>query len=260
MRTLACSALLVLATTAARASEPPLAVTDAPADAVATSADPNLDRGFVLPTAMTQPAGSITYNNYELLLHGVTYGVTDDVQLSATVLAPIVKDMPLIGLAAIKARLYRGQRLHLALQGSIGGASIPSHSENDRAGSSNDGILLGGLGGLASVCLRQDCSSLLSASATYEFATGSGDHGGALVYGVSAVHRVGPHVKLLAELASAGTTQSFDAEHSALLSYGVRFYGNNIASDIGFIKPIGADIGGPFVVGLPFASISYRWQ
>jgi hypothetical protein len=74
------------------------------------------------------------------------------------------------------------------------------------------------------------------------------------------VHRVGPHVKLLAEIASAGNSQTFDAEHSALVSYGVRFYGSSIASDIGFIKPIGVNGAGPFVLGLPFASISYRWQ
>jgi hypothetical protein len=260
MRTLACSALLVLFTTAARASEPPLAVATAPADAASTGADPNLDRGFLLPTAMTQPAGSLTYNNYELLLHGVTYGVTDNVQVSATVLAPIVKEMPLVGLASIKARLYRGDRLHLAIQGSIGGAADVSGRENGDGTSGNRGIFLAGAGGLASVCLRADCSSLLSASASYELAAGSGDNGGALVYGVSAVHRVGRHVKLLAELASAGNSRSFDAENSALVSYGVRFYGDSIASDIGFIKPVGFEGSLPVVLGLPFASISYRWQ
>jgi hypothetical protein len=260
MRTLVCSALLVLATTAARAAEAPANVAAAPADRIATGADPNLDRGFVLPTAMTQPAGSITYNNYELLLHGVTYGVTDNLQLSATVLAPIVKDMPFVGIASIKARLYRGRRVHLAVQGSIGGATDVSSRENDAVGSGTRGVFIAGAGGLASVCLRADCSSLLSASATYEHASGSGDDGGALIYGISAVHRVGAHVKLLGELASAGNNRSFDAQNSALLNYGVRFYGNSIASDIGFIKPIGSDVAGPFVLGLPFASVSYRWQ
>ena len=70
-------------TSAARAQtapavDPERVVKAAPATpaAGATSADPNIDRGFVLPTAMTQPAGSVTYNNYELLLHGVSIGVT----------------------------------------------------------------------------------------------------------------------------------------------------------------------------------------
>ena len=32
--------------------------------------------------------GSLTYNNYELLLHGLSYGITDSVQASVTVLSP----------------------------------------------------------------------------------------------------------------------------------------------------------------------------
>src|SRR5262249_58632803 len=86
----------------------------------ATSTDPNIDRGFLLPTAMTQPAGSVTYNNYELLLHGVTYGITDRVQASVTVLSPIVRDMPFVGFAAVKGRIVSTDRFHLALQGSLG--------------------------------------------------------------------------------------------------------------------------------------------
>jgi len=143
--------------TAARADEVPVVI-GAP-DAAAVAGDPNIDRGFVLPTAMTQPAGSVTYNNYELLLHGVSYGLTDRLQLSATVLAPIIKEIPFVGSVALKGQLYRGERLHLALQGSLGGA----YSQDG-----GDGAFIGGLGALASVCLRQDCSSLLSASVTYQ--------------------------------------------------------------------------------------------
>ncbi len=86
----------------------------------ATSSDPNIDRGFLLPTAMTQPAGSVTYNNYELLLHGVSYGITDRVQASVTVLSPIVRDMPFVGFASVKGRIVSTDRFHLALQGSAG--------------------------------------------------------------------------------------------------------------------------------------------
>ena len=69
---------------------------------------------------MTQPAGSVTYNNYELLLHGITYGITDRVQASVTVLSPIVQDMPFVGFAAVKGRIVSTERFHLALQGSLG--------------------------------------------------------------------------------------------------------------------------------------------
>src|SRR5262249_54443327 len=107
-------AFTFVATSAANAQTVPAPAVDpagvvqaAPATpaAGATSADPNIDRGFLLPTAMTQPAGSVTYNNYELLLHGVTYGITDRVQGTVTVLSPIVRDMPFVGFAAVKGRI-----------------------------------------------------------------------------------------------------------------------------------------------------------
>ena len=227
----------------------------------ATSTDPNIDRGFLLPTAMTQPAGSLTYNNYELLLHGISYGITDRVQASVTVLSPIVRDMPFVGFAAVKGQIVSTERFHLALQGSLGWA----HDFTSADGNAN--IYTFGAGAFASYCLREDCSSLASASATYTLATNpvATDPAHAVIYGGSVVHRVGQHVKLLGEVASAmggvgiaGESENIDG---VLVGYGVRFHTDNVAADVGFIKPFtgGADDGG-FLMGLPFASVSYRWQ
>ena len=228
----------------------------------ATSTDPNIDRGFLLPTAMTQPAGSLTYNNYELLLHGVTYGITDRVQASVTVLSPIVRDMPFVGFASVKGRIVSTERFHLALQGSVGWG----HAFDVNDADSSD-VYSAGAGAFASYCLRQDCSSLLSASATYQLAMPSSGSEAVhtVIYGGSLVHRVGRHVKLLGEVTSAaggigaaGESENIDG---VLVGYGVRFHTDNIAADVGFIKPFtgGAD-DGDFLVGLPFASVSYRWQ
>jgi hypothetical protein len=225
----------------------------------ATSADPNIDRGFLLPTAMTQPAGSLTYNNYELLLHGITYGITDRVQGTITVLSPIVRDMPFLGFAAIKGRIVATERFHLALQGSLGWG----HSFN----ATDANVYTGGAGAFASYCLRQDCSSLLSASATYQLVVPSGgnDSAHAVVYGGSVVHRVARHVKLLGEVTSAaggiGVADESENMDGVLVGYGVRFHGDNLAADVGFLKPITGDVSDDeFLVGLPFASVSYRWQ
>ena len=227
------------------------------------SNDPNLDRGFLLSTAMTQPAGTITYNNYELLLHGITYGLTDRVQLSAMVLAPITEDMPFFGSVSAKGRLLDADRLHLALQGSVGYGRLFG-ADDDEA------LLSAGTGVLASLCLRDDCASLLSASATYQlmFSTDQGDatrlH--LVIYGVSLVQRLGGNVKLLAELTSAsahvsGDTQGFDNAPGLLVSYGLRFHGRSMAGDVGFMKPVSTDedtdVG--LVMGLPFVNLSYRW-
>ena len=149
---------------------------------------------------MTQPAGSVTYNNYELLLHGITYGITDRVQASVTVLSPIVKDMPFVGFAAVKGRVVSTERFHLALQGSLGwghafDATRPATPTSSPAAPAC---------WPATAC-GDDCSSLASASATYQLVMPSGANDAAhmVIYGGSIVHRVGRHVKLLGEVTSA---------------------------------------------------------
>lgn len=237
------------------------AAPDSPA-ARATSADPNIDRGLLLPTAMTQPAGTVTYNNYELLLHGITYGITDRVQASVTVLSPIVRDMPFVGFAAVKGRIVATDRFNLALQGSVGWGHAFDVADGDNAN-----IFTGGAGAFATFCLRQDCTSLVSASATYQLIMDPAltDMVQTVIYGGSVVHRVGRHVKLLGEVMSAaggdGNLGDLDNIGGVLVGYGVRFHTGSIAADVGFLKPFaeGADDGG-FLMGLPFASVSYRWQ
>jgi len=262
--TLAATSAAHAQTQVGAASTPEPVVTAAPASPAArgTSDDPNIDRGFLLPTAMTQPAGSLTYNNYELLLHGVTYGITDNVQASITVLSPIVQDMPLIGFAAVKARIVSVDRFHLALQGSLGWAHVFNSSDLN-----GGDVYTAGVGAFASYCLREDCSSLVSASATYQagFSGSFSDRADMVIYGGSIVHSVGRHVKLLGEVASAagGNISSGDVENigGVLVGYGVRFHTDAIAADVGFMKPVsgGASDGG-IVMGLPFVSVSYRWQ
>jgi len=261
------AATTLAATSAAHAqtqvSDPEQVVQRAPESPAARGAagDANIDRGFLLPTAMTQPAGSITYNNYELLLHGITYGITDRVQASVTVLSPIVKDMPFIGFAAVKGRIVSTPRFNLALQGSLG------YGHAFDLDSSGPNVYMVGAGAFATYCLREDCSSLASASATYTLAMtdSAGQPAHTVIYGGSVVHRVGRHVKLLGEVASAagGVGVAGDSENvdGVLVGYGVRFHTNDIAADVGFMKPFtgGAD-DGDFLMGLPFASVSYRWE
>ena len=230
----------------------------------AAAADPNIDRAFIQPTAMTQPAGTLTYNNYELLLHGLTYGITDKLQTSVTVLAPIVRDMPLLGVASAKWQFLSTPRFHLALQGSATFVHVATGNIDDSGTTSNNAYLVGA-GAFASYCLREDCSSLASLNATYQLGF-SGNGGGtaqAIIYGASIVHRVAPHVKLLGEVTSMAATTvadtGFDNISGALVSYGVRLHTTKIAGDIGFIRPVGSSGSDPFLLGLPFISVSYRW-
>ena len=107
----------------------------------------------------------------------------------------------------------------------------------------------------------------MSASATYQLVMpGNGNgSGSAIIYGGSIVHRVGRHVKLLGEVTSAAGGASgmgdFDNIDGVLVGYGVRFHTDAIAADVGFLKPIAAsEVNDDLLLGLPFVSVSYRWQ
>jgi hypothetical protein len=260
--------LTLAAAGSARAQQQPAEaeVAAGPLSPSGAAADPNIDRGFILPTAMTQPAGSVTYNNYELLLHGVTYGISDTVQATVTVLPPIVSGMPFLGGAAIKGRVSPAPMVHLAAQGMVWFLNDSSVQTDSGTTTSASAFSLG-VGGYASFCLRQDCASLFNTSVNYQYAAPSTGSGAAhlVVYGGSLVVRASDHVKLLAEITSAAGRNdygSFENVPGFLASYGLRFHSTSIAADVGFIKPIVTSNHGddPFVLGLPFVNVSYRWN
>jgi hypothetical protein len=70
-------------------------------------------------------------------------------------------------------------------------------------------------------------------------------------------------VKVLVEakMLAAYADGKFEVADAVLLNYGVRFHGKSLAADLGFLRPFvkGQDNDGPFVLGLPFVSFSYRF-
>ena len=209
---------------------------------------------------MTQPAGSVTYNNYELLLHGVTYGVTDRVQASA--------DRAVADRArhAVR-RLRRRQGPH-----PVDRRAFTWRCRGRRAGPrvrpmpSARNIYTVGAGAFASYCLREDCSSLASASATYQAGLRRGGQPGrpdVVIYGGSIVHRVGRHVKLLGEVASAAAGLAAELQKTStalLVGYGVRFHTDRIAARRRLHQAGLRRATDGFLIGLPFVSVSYRWE
>jgi hypothetical protein len=242
----------------------PAAAQSTPAGpSAAVASDPNIDRAILQSTAMTQAAGTMTYNNYELILHGLTFGVTDNVQATLTVLSPISAEIPLVAFAALKGRLLSTSRVQVSIQGTVG--------YGHRFGGSDASAYTMGAGALASLCLRDDCSSLLSAAVNYQLAVDNSSmhYAHLAIYGGSLVHRLDSHVKLLAEVTSAAAgVMSASGEGNidfvnmpgALFSYGLRFHTASIAGDVGFIKPVVKGNDGGFLMGFPFVSLSYRWQ
>ncbi len=228
--------------------------------------DPHIDRGLIniiSPTAETQPKGSFSFTDYELLLMGITYGVTDQLQVSLTTMAPITEDMPLFAIIGGKLQLVSSGNLHFALVGNL------FYGSDGDSGSSSDSASAALLGGAVSLCLDPTCASLLSGALQAGFAL-EADQNGVLPYlvSVSVSKKVGRRVKLLAGFDTAGVTADGDNElaDGGLLSYGLRFFSSDIAGDIGFIKPVclssrvEGDCDGGLVMGVPWVDFSYRWN
>jgi hypothetical protein len=257
---LAAAAALLLIPSAALAQEAE-APEASPVEAmVSSTADPGqlldskIDRAFLLPTAQTHPAGSITFNDYELFFVGVTYGVTDDFQITGTTLVPITDETPFMGILSGKYRVPVGDRLRLAGQASVI-LGNPDWSLDDDDASATAYTL----GGIASYCLDEGCGSLASLSVTSMFSPAAEDSAG-FIYGASIIQRLNRRVKLMFELDSLAVKvgDEWETADGALLSYGLRFYSGEISGDIGFIKPVGGDGDDDFVMGLPFVNFTYR--
>jgi hypothetical protein len=215
--------------------------------------DPNIDRAWLSPTAATQPGGTWSFNDWELVLVGLTYGITDNVQLSVALLPPFVQDQPFVGYASLKVGLLSAGRVRLAGSVTMGVGHIDSETHG-----------AGVAGGELSFCTDGPCSSILSAFVLAGFAIGDSQDAVPVYYGASLIQRLSDHVKLVLELDSGGWLGGVDNSgfaNAALLDYGVRFFTHAIAVDVGLVRPFlfYKDNDNPFLLGYPMVTFSYRW-
>jgi hypothetical protein len=219
--------------------------------------DPNIDRAWLSPTAATQPQGTWSFNDWELVLVGITYGVTNSVQLSAAFFPPFVQNQPFAGFASLKVGLIPEGRVRLSGSLSLGIASDGGDNSETHGG--------GLAGGVLSLCTDDPCASLASVFVFAGFALGESQSLVPIYFGGSLVQRLSEHVKLSVEVDSGGWlgsgTESTGLANGALVTYGVRFFGHDIAVDVGLIRPFifYKDVNNPFVLGYPMVAFSYRW-
>lgn len=213
--------------------------------------DANAGRMWLSPTALTEPAGTWSFSDYELLLVGLSYAATDQVSISATTLLPIVEDMPFWLLVNGKAQIIKSGNARLAVQGAI------THVREN-----GDGATAAVLGGALSYCLDPECHSLVNAYVGAGFAHEDQSAVPLLLSG-SLLYRLNKHVKLMLEadtgyIAGGGIDQAADG---FLGWYGVRFTSKIIGVDLGFVKPFctgDTDCSDGLVMGVPFVSFTYR--
>jgi len=217
--------------------------------------DPHVDRAWFSPTAITQPAGTASFNDWELVLLGMTYAFTDNFQVTGVVVPPLVQDMPFIGMVSAKLGASLSDRVHIAAMAGVGYARIDDDDQGSAAG----------LGGAISICIDEACGSMVSAYAYGVWFWEDTDDTFPIAFGVSLLGRIARHVKVVIEVSSAGLLAREDSgfAEAVVVGYGVRFFTGNIAGDIGFIRPFAFDsedeFGDELILGVPAVTFSYRW-
>jgi hypothetical protein len=222
--------------------------------------DPHGDRAVYSPTALTQPAESFAISDYELVFPGVVFAPVDGIQLSLNVTVIPADDLVVPLLAAAKFRILNGGRVKVAV---LAAALLL------RKRYTFERTIVGGVAG--SVCLDEPCESVLSLHAEIgsHAVTGSGDDGGGVAYapvyaGASAILRVVPHVKLLAEgnltARVACKAHCDNGLGDLILSAGLRFHGDALAVDVAISAVRSLEADSARYDWLPFLAATYRFR
>jgi hypothetical protein len=247
---------------------PPAPVMQPPPPAVVVTAQPpGVDQGviddamspgaFLMPTALTEPAGTVTvslaeavdtsFNDSEAIHVSASYAITNTITLSGTMLLPSEANSLQIGMLSAKAQIIRANRLRVALHGAV------LFGTATNAGSDEAGIV----GGTATYCFDEACNS----NASGYLGVGIFHDGGSgvpfLVSG-SVTVQVAPHFKLVGEAVTGFSSSSVSGEDSGFIGfYGARLTHKNIGLNVGFVRPFGTDVS-VSGFGELFASVTAR--
>ena len=264
------TAALILIPAAARATASPPSTTAtasiASAEPVAevdpgVLTDPNIDRGFLTPTAETQPAGTFTLTSYELALVGATVGLTDRLQLSVIALLPELGEggPERAWAATIKWQVLRRGLLRLSVMGGMGyeeeglpEEQRPADRSDPRRRTYNP--LLGTVG---SVCLTLDCHSMFSLNTHLRGIVGAqGWRRTEALVSASLALRLAERWKLIVEYVRAVKLQSDPVLRDPAVTVGIRVFRRGIAVELGSLMVLDRTVG---LAGLPYASLGVRF-
>ena len=216
--------------------------------------DANAGRSWLSPTALTEPAGTWSFSDFELLMAAIHYSPTDQLSLSATTLLPITEDFPITVLANAKFQIIKSGNV----RGVIQGALFYFHDRSEGVTASLTAAILGGA---LTYCIDSECHSTLTGYGGAGFAH-QDQSAVPIVFSGAMAYRLNKHVKILLEGDSGyAAGGGIDASPNGFLAwYGVRFTSKIIGVDLGFTRPIcgDGDCDSPLVLGIPFVSFTYR--
>jgi hypothetical protein len=217
---------------------------------VAAEGDPNVDRAFLMPTAETQPAGSLSATDFELAIVNLTYGITDRVQIGGTAVLAIPFTNESLFLGNVKWQALRAGRWRWSL--SLGGATAGGESHERGEPDVRRRFALS-VGSALSYCLSADCHGMVSVS-TFGISAANDPANAALAYGVSLTQRIGSEVKIVVEAVSGGGVGGL-VSRDGIATAGLRFFGRHLAADLG-VGALFSESG--FATAFPLFSITGR--
>jgi hypothetical protein len=230
-------------------------------------ADPSVDRSVILPSAETLHQGDVTINSYELLGLGVSYGITDSIELSAITIIPAGGITPLSLLLSGKFQVVRLPSLLLSIQ-TTGGFI----HDLDGFGS---GIVA--VGALLDIMIDSEGDYVFSASTqnglrfSYKnscdesksgYTCNNHSESGLFSLSLAFNARVAHFMKLLLEViatAEWADSQFQLLESATAVNYGVRFFGDTIALDLSLCIPVFSDSLKYLPIGFPYLAFSARF-
>lgn len=193
--------------------------------------DPNRTRLFFGPTARTLEQGKGYFSAYEIFIPFLAVGITDFLTISG--------GMSLVP-GAEEQLVYIGPKVRiLNLENfSLGGGMIYAHVDEE-----DFGIVYG-------------VSTVGSERSAFTFGIGWGytdeDFSDSPFITLGGEIQISNSVRLLSE-------NWIIPESPLIISFGVRFFGDNLAADFGFFRPVGEDTdmeGWPFI---PWIGFAYNW-
>lgn len=222
-----------------------------------TVADANSGRVALMSTALTPPAGSFSFEDWELFLISAGYAVTDQLVITATTMVPVTSDF-YWGFVSAKLQVLKTGRVRLAAQAGVAGF-LDNQSSTDGASSSNDSASGFDLGGAATLCLDDGCFSHVDASVVAGFAW-QNQSSVPVGFAGGIVGKVARKIRIVAEADSAHMFGDISGQANGFLGwYGLRFTSRDIGVDLELVKPFCSDCSTKeFPLGFPWVTFTYR--
>jgi len=215
--------------------------------------DASADHGWVMPTALTAPAGTWTLSDFELLGVQAGYAITDRLAVSVGAVLPVSSFKAAI--LDTKLQLIQAGRVRVAAQGLLAHAwSSDDAALYKTSGRNVDMLTLGSAGGVATLCIDAGCRSHLSGYLGVGLLW-DGDPSAALLAGASLTFSLTTHWKAMFEIEDGA---GYDFVKGTLGWYGVRITSSSFCLDFGIAKPLGAATAKWGSSSMPFLGLTLR--